>query len=296
MFAATPTLVRSLRPSTRLWYDMVAPFAMVVAMVGMRIPWWPVAGVVAAVVLFHGGQTLFNDVADIAVDRASHEDSRFGRATVTGSLSRPVLLGAGWVMVATSLVLALMVSWTSFAVLLLALPTVLSYNFRSMGGLSGRPMVTQLFWPVTWVMIYLLGGAAVSFEGWRAGLEFLLFVLLFMGIGEGLCQDIRDADNDAAGGRVTTIVYFGTARSAVWAWMAFAASLVPLALFVARYGPIALAAVLVVLVGWLVLSARFTLALRAMRTGAFGKWMHVGSIVTYTLINLTVISAAAVTY
>lgn len=111
------TLTRSLRPSTRLWYDVLGPLAMVYAMVGRPDHWLPVAGAVVAVVAFHGGQTLFNDIADIAVDQASSEASRTGRATVTGRLSRRYLLVAGWVLVGASLAAAFAVSWVAFVVL-----------------------------------------------------------------------------------------------------------------------------------------------------------------------------------
>jgi len=288
-------LFRALRPSTRVWYDVIAPLAMIVAMVGTDVGLRAPVAVVAAVALFHGGQTLFNDVADVEVDRASTEKSRTTRAAATGALTRRSLISAGWVLVVLSLLLAWWASWVSFLVLLMAVPTVLSYNFRSMGGISGRPLWTQIFWPVTWVMIYVIAAGALSFRGWQTGVVYLLFVVIFMGIGEGLCQDIRDVDNDAAGGRTTTVVRYGVPACALWAWGAFLASAVPLALFTGRFGLVPLLLCLSVLGVWVAICWRYVVLLRTGDQRESGRAMHVGSILTFSVLNVLVILSAVLT-
>ncbi|MEZ0053028.1 4-hydroxybenzoate polyprenyltransferase [Mycobacterium sp. MAA66] len=287
-------LVQSLRITTRLWYDVLVPLAMLAVMGSYSLPWRQVGLVTAALLLFHGGQTLFNDVADVAVDRASTERSRQRRVLVRGTVSRIELLGIGWAMVAGAGVVSVFLPWQNQVVFLVALPLVLAYNFKTAGGLSGRPLATQVFWPLTWVLIYVYSAGGLQFAGWRTGVPYLVFIVMFMGLGEGLCQDIRDIDNDRIGGRVTTPVRFGARRSSSWAWWAFTLSLIPWIWHViATRMPVTPAAVATtVLVGWIVLSGRCVRRIRANYQKADGRYLHIGSILTFTCVNVLILMAA----
>jgi 4-hydroxybenzoate polyprenyltransferase len=286
-------IVDALRMRTRLWYDVLAPLAMMAVMAGSSLPWHRVGLVVLALTLFHGGQTLFNDVADVAVDRASVESSRQNRALVQGSLSPAELVVTGTILVAAAGVVSLLLPWTNRIIFLVALPVVLSYNFKPVG-LSGRPLATQVFWPVTWILMYVYCAGGLDFEGWRRGLPYLVFTIVFMGLGEGLCQDIRDVDNDQQGGRVTTPVRFGAARTSTWAWLAFLASIGPWIWHI-RYtalSPVAAAAGIAALVTWAAVSFVSVRRIHAAYQKKDGKRLHVGSILTYTAVNVVILAAA----
>ncbi|OBF57996.1 hypothetical protein A5787_23575 [Mycobacterium sp. 852002-50816_SCH5313054-b] len=279
---------------TRLWYDVLVPLAMLAVMGGYSLPWHRVGLVIAALVLFHGGQTLFNDVADVAVDRASTERSRQQRALVRGSLSRSELLIAGSVLVAGAGVVSLFLPWPNQLLFVVSLPVVLAYNFKPVG-LSGRPLATQVFWPVTWLLMYVYCAAGLDFAGWQRGIPYLAFVAVFMGLGEGLCQDIRDLDNDRIGGRVTTPVRFGARSTSAWAWLAFSASVVPWFWHVRHTAMpiVAASAGTVILLVWIALSARAVRRIHKAYQKKDGKFLHTGSILAFTCVNVVILVAAA---
>ncbi|WP_343575071.1 prenyltransferase [Mycobacterium sp.] len=266
---------------------------MLAVMAGPSLPWHRIILVVLALTLFHGGQTLFNDVADVAVDRASTERSRQDRALVVGALSRNELVVVGTILVGAAGAVSLLLPWTNRIVFLIALPVVLSYNFKPVG-LSGRPLATQVFWPVTWVLMYAYCAGGLDFDGWRRGLPYLAFTIVFMGLGEGLCQDVRDVDNDEKGGRRTTPVRFGASRTSTWALLAFVASIGPWAWHVWRSGmpPAIAAAGFACLGAWAVVAWLSVRRLHVSYTKKDGKLLHGGSIITFTAINAITLIAA----
>ncbi|RKT55150.1 UbiA family prenyltransferase [Saccharothrix australiensis] len=282
-------VARSVRPSTRMWYDLVAPGAMILVVTAGRPPLWGTVLALALFVVFHAGHTYFNDVTDVDVDRNSVERDRSDRALVSNRVSRSDMMVTGIGFAAVSLVLALVISPLVLLLTVVATALVLAYNFPPVR-LSGRPLATQVFWPVTWALMYAICALATESGDWRDGLPFLAFVVLFMGIGEAITQDTRDADNDEAGGRRTTPVVFGVWPTAVAAWVAQALSVVALGFAVANgsvwpwCGAVAVAGV----VAWL---ARFWLAVARLRRGfdkAEAKLTHVGSIYTFTFVNVVV--------
>jgi 4-hydroxybenzoate polyprenyltransferase len=281
---------------TRLWYDVLIPLAMLSVMGGYSLPWHRVGLVILAMVLFHGGQTLFNDLADVAVDRASSERSRQTRALVQCSLSRGELAATGSVLVAGAGVLSVMLPWTNRIIFIVALPIVLAYNFKPVG-LSGRPVATQVFWPVTWILMYVYCAGGLDFQGGQRGLPYLVFTMVFMGLGEGLCQDIRDVDNDRIGGRVTTPVRFGADCTSTWAWLAFAVSVAPWFWHV-YYSAMPIVAGIVgaaLLFGWVVWSSVCVRRIHAAYQKKDGKFLHVGSIVAFSGVNVIILAATAFT-
>lgn len=213
-------LLRSARPSTRVWFDLLAPGAMLTAVWdGARVPPLRIVLVFAVAVLFHASANFLNDANDTAVDAASAEPSRYLRASITGEVAVRDLAVAGWVLVAVCVAVSALLPWPT--VLLVALLAVLSaaYNCPPVR-LSGRPYVLQVFWPAVWALMFACCVLATGSAHWRRSLPFLLFVALFMGVGEGITQDVRDVDNDAAGGRRTTPVVIGLRASTAVAWVA----------------------------------------------------------------------------
>jgi 4-hydroxybenzoate polyprenyltransferase len=285
----------ALRLVTRVWYDVLSPAAFVLLMVGLDVSPLRFATIVAAVALFHCGHTLFNDVVDVGVDRASSERSRNRRALVTGAAQRATFLVAGSIMVLASIGLTFLLNWWCVLIAAVSLPLVLAYNFPPLR-LAGRPLATQAFWPATWLLIFAYCAAALDFTGWERGFRYAVFVAVFMGLGEGLTQDIRDADNDAAGGRHTTVVHYGVPSTSVAAWLAFAASLMVWAWFLAqRLLPLTFdLAGTAALIGWLAYCSPAITRLQRSYQKADGRLLHIGAIATFTAVNLVVIAGVLV--
>lgn len=286
-------LLRSARPTTRVWFDLLAPGAMLTAVRGDNdLPLSRVALVFAVAVLFHASANFLNDANDTAVDAASAEPSRYLRASLTGQVSIRDLTVTGWALVLVCLLVAAFLPWPT--VLLVALLATLSaaYNCPPVR-LSGRPLVLQLFWPAVWTIMFACCAIAADSDRWRTALPFLLFVALFMGIGEGITQDIRDIDNDASGGRRTTPVVLGLRASTALAWSGQLLSLGAWLWFAARVhlapgwtvaGGAAVAVWLGVF-GWLASRLWHRLDKRAARL------THLGPIYVFSVVNLTVILA-----
>jgi 4-hydroxybenzoate polyprenyltransferase len=284
--------VKSLRMTTRIWYDVIFPITTLMVMVGLALPIVQTLLCVAAMLSFHAGQTLFNDVADVAVDSASEEQSRQRRSLVRGEFSSRTFMIAGWVLVGLGIAAAVPLGKAALAIVALATLIALAYNFEPIH-LAGVPLATQVFWPVTWLLLYGFCAAALDFRGWQNGLAYLISCMLFMGIGEGLGQDLRDADNDEAGGRNTSVVRFGVGPAAVVAWLGFAAGAVVWIDFVLSRGlgvPVAIIGG-VIFAAWLVVAGLATRRLWRGFRKEDGRLIHVGSIWTYTLTNLLLIAA-----
>jgi 4-hydroxybenzoate polyprenyltransferase len=280
-------LAKALRPTTRVWFDVLAPLALV-SMMGVDLVDVRVLAAVAGILLWHAGQTFFNDLVDVATDRASKDPSRHLRALASGLVTSRRYLVAGIVTtVAAAGVSIWLGPWCAVVMLGVLIPAGLGYNFK---GLSGHPQLLPFGWPLVWSAIYAFCAAAVDFRGWTQGLPYLGFVIVFMGMGEGLTQDIRDAENDRAGGRRTTVVHYGVPLTSKVALGCFTASLAPWFLAGSK-GPLwALVAGTSIVVTWLVLALRAT---RRLQTGFHypdARLLHVGAIVAFTGMNLLAIA------
>ncbi|HET8682538.1 MAG TPA: UbiA family prenyltransferase [Micromonosporaceae bacterium] len=290
----------SARPTTRLWFDLLAPAAMMAAVYDGPAPVRNVVAMLSIAVLFHAAANFFNDSNDVEVDAASSEPSRQLRPVQVGRISPRDLNIAGAVLVAASVLLALLLPWPAVLLLLVVLVLNVAYNFPPVR-LAGRPVVLQVFWPVIWALMFALCALAMRSGTWRDALPFLAFVALFMGVGEGITQDVRDVDNDAAGGRRTTPVVFGLKASLVVAWLAQLLS-VGAWLWYAQTGELALGwtvAGTLVLAGWLAYFLRLAWRLWPGRGGEgagldkpAAKLTHVGSIYVFSAVNLIVVLAA----
>ena len=278
--------LRAVRPTTRLWFDVLAPLALV-RMMGVDVTAPPILAAVAGILLWHAGQTFFNDLVDTATDRASPDPSRHQRALARGLVSHRRYLAAGLVTSAGAVGISIWLGpWCAAVMLGVLLPAGLGYNFK---GLSGHPQLLPFGWPLIWAAIYAYLCAAAGFAGWAQGLPYLAFVIVFMGMGEGLTQDIRDAENDRAGGRRTTVVHYGVPLTSRVACACFAVSLVPWLL--AGTASWALYAGAAVIAAWLILALRAT---RRLQTGFHypdARLLHVGAIVAFTCVNLVVLVA-----
>jgi 4-hydroxybenzoate polyprenyltransferase len=283
-------LLESFRVSTRIWFDIIFPTTMMLLVKENGTPFSTYAMTLAAIVSFHAGHTYFNDVSDVEVDRQSIEIGRNQRALVRGSISRREMAAVGWLFVALSIFFVMNLPWLSMMVVAAALPLVLAYNFKPIH-LSARPLITQIFWPLVWVLMFFFCVAAVQSRGWGKALPYLVFVVMFMGLGESITQDIRDVDNDAAGGRQTTVVRYGVPRTALFAWTMQALSLLAWVWLMLTYPLSKVAGMLslFVIVVWLMYFWRLTTRLRKTYDKADARITHVGSMITVTVVNLITI-------
>ncbi|MBI1925978.1 UbiA family prenyltransferase [Candidatus Poribacteria bacterium] len=285
-------LLASLRISTRVWFDIVVPVTMLLLLKDNGASFARYAVTVAAVVAFHAGHTFFNDMSDIEVDRQSIEPSRNQRALVLGTLSKREMAVAGWLLIVLSLIsVGVVLPWRSaILITVIASALALAYNFEPLH-LSARPLVKQLFWPVMWGLMFSFCAAAFPAGNWRKALPYLVFVVLFMGLGESLPEDIRDVDNDAKGGRRTTVVKYGVPRTAVFAWVFQALSLPAWGWLILTYPLPQVSGILssFVIVVWLIYFGRLTLRLQKRYNKADARLTHIGSIIAFTLVNLITI-------
>jgi geranylgeranylglycerol-phosphate geranylgeranyltransferase len=287
-------VVKSTRFTTRLWFDLIAPAATMMALRDGPLPLLPTLEVLGVALFLHAAGNYHNDLNDEAVDKASNERSRTERALITGQVSARDLRVAGWVAVALSLGISVLLPWPAVAVVVAIMVMSVLYNFEPVR-LAGRPVVLQFFWPCIWALTYLLCGVAIGTTRWWPAVPYLLFVAVFMGVGEGTTQDIRDADNDAAGGRRTTPVVWGVPASTVFALVVQVISVVPWLWFALTY-PLPLAATIAgtaALSVWLGVFTTLTVRLVRSFDKPAARMTHVGSIYTFTAVNLAVLVGAA---
>ena len=130
----------------------------------------------------------------------------------------------------------------------------------------------------------------------EGGIWFLAFVVMFMGLGESITQDTRDADNDSAGGRRTTVVVYGLRKTTTFALVVQILSLIPLTIFLLVYPmPVILTfgAVAAVVI-WLVAFVRAWRRLLGGFDKASARLTHVGSIYAFAAVNALVCLGALI--
>ena len=288
-------LTESFRVTTRIWFDSIAPLAFIALLAEGGASPEPslVAKIVAAAVLFHGAGNYLNDVTDIEVDRSSSEASRNQRAIVRGEITRRDLIVGATVMIAICFGIAATISLEMVGLLAALTALNVAYNMPPVH-LSSRGLVLELYWPLIWTFMFGMSAIALEVSGdqWRAAAPYLLFVAVFMGVGEGITQDIRDADNDAAGGRNTTPVRYGVPKSAVAAWIVQLLAIGIWIWFCIQF-PIDTAPAVAgtaLLVVWQAYFARLVAILVKRFDKRAAKLTHVGPIAVFTLLNLLLLA------
>lgn len=287
-------LAESFRPTTRIWFDTIAPLAFVTLLTagGASPDAGLVAKIVVVAVLFHGAGNYLNDVTDVEVDRASSESSRNQRAIVKGEITRRDLILGAAIMIGICFGIAATISLEVVGLLVVLTLLNIAYNMPPVH-LSSRGIVLELYWPLIWLFMFGMSAVAleVSESAWQAAFPYYLFTAIFMGVGEGITQDIRDADNDAAGGRNTTPVRYGVPKSVVAAWIAH---LVAIGIFVwfSIEFPLETApavAGIALLVAWQIYFARLASVLRKTFDKRAAKMTHQGPIAVFTVLNLLIL-------
>ncbi|WP_225726819.1 MULTISPECIES: UbiA family prenyltransferase [unclassified Nocardia] len=283
-------ILRSTRVWTRLWFDVLAPLAMFSVLFTHWVPLWKilVSGIVLGAI--HLGSTLINDAMDVDIDSASSERSRYARVLVTGRGRAGDFIVCGALLSLLGIGLAFLLSEFVGALVAGAVAVATAYNVPPLR-LSGRPIWPQLMWPTIWLLMFGIAGQVIETDKWSRAWLFAIFVALFMGVGEGITQDVRDLDNDAAGGRRTTPVVFGVTRvclvaltaqavgAACWVWFCVS---YPLPVWILIAGD-------AVLAGWLTQLAGLIRRLDAEFDKDTAKYTHVGSIYVFGALNVITI-------
>jgi 4-hydroxybenzoate polyprenyltransferase len=159
--------------------------------------------------------------------------------------------------------------------------------------MDAKPIVSQLFW-VSFgflyyfaLIAYLVRYDAITGTDFQNGLYFLGAMILFLGLGETLAKDLRDIENDKAGGKNTTSTYFG-AKAAVSASFAF--SVVGCILWMFPYftvyeTPLPLQVLVLLLVYiWNAVCVMLCISIFKGYTKRSARRLHKGFILTFTLI------------
>lgn len=284
------SILTATRPITRVWFDLLAPLAMVSLLVTAAIPIQTVAVGAAVIILLHVGATLISDSTDVDVDAASEEKSRAQRVLVTGRGRSLDFRWCGAAMLLGGLGVSFALGATVGLLIVAGAAIAWAYSSPPLS-LSGRPFWPQLIWPALWTLMYTAIAVSCQSDQWRNGVGFAVFVALFMGVGEGITQDIHDLDNDAAGGRRTTPGVLGVKRSirvalaaqtlAAAAWMWFCIQY-PMPLYSTIIGTLAI----VVWLGVFTAQARI---LQRSYSKSVAKWTHYGAIYAFSVVNVAVI-------
>ena len=287
--------VRLIRPTTRLWFDGIMPLAVVLVLTRGHAPFRVTVLVIAGLSLIHVALTIVNDLQDVEGDLRSTEPLRALRPIARGTISRRVAVVEAIVAGVAGVGLAFAVSWKTGLIAAALGAVALEHELPPVRA-QGRPILGQIA-GLAGVAGILAGiASAVDFEGLTDAGPYLLFVTVYMGLAEMLVKDIRDVDNDAAGGKITTAVRYGAARAAAIAAATYLVTAGLWAWFVHTYSgfrPAAVAVASAILAVWFVYTAVAARELDRRFSKTVCISLHAGSILVFTCVNLATIAAVA---
>jgi 4-hydroxybenzoate polyprenyltransferase len=288
--------IRTMRPTTRLWFDVIMPLAVICVLTNGHIRWQRTLLFIAAMILIHISATFLNDVQDAETDRLSNEVLRRTRPIAIGVIPRRLALVEASGMLVVALALVLFVSW-ELAGYAVALCLLIAQHELPPVRTQSRPILSQVAAVIGILGILFAMVIAVGMADPVRAVPYLLFVAVYMGIAEMLAKDIRDADNDAEGGKQTTAVKFGAAAATR---MAMGAYLVATALWVwfviarfeegGRLARLCLVTGIGVLIVWIAATGIATRRLESGYSKVVARGVHRGSVITLTVVNLLVIA------
>ncbi|UCE73821.1 MAG: UbiA prenyltransferase family protein [Methanomassiliicoccales archaeon] len=207
------------RPQQLLWLDIFGAMGFY-AIIARHVPTFHYLLFILCAVIADAGACTINDVGDQESDCRSKEPSRRKRPLCTGVVSRKTAKKQAYVLYAIGLILAL---YLDFFVFLAALFLILLSHQYSMKPLkmNSRHIISQFFWIgfgllyYFAIFAYLFRYETIPMENYYFGLYFLVALILFMAMAETLAKDLRDLENDRAGGKITTPAHFGPKSAAV---------------------------------------------------------------------------------
>lgn len=293
-------LAVAFRLTTRIWFDTLTPLAFIALVAeGASAPGtWVLIGSVLIAALFHAAGDYLNDANDVEVDAASSEAARNQRPSVRGEITRKDLIVSSIVLIGLSFAIVFTLpNWPEMLLCLAALTFLnWAYNLPPIL-LSNRGIVLEFYWPTIWLLMFAMCAFVLEApqDAWQAALPYALFVAIFMGVGEGITQDIRDADNDEAGGRRTTPVIYGVPKAVIAAWTVQLLSIGIWLWFCIDFGipTAAIVAGTAVLAAWQIYFGRLASILVKRFDKEAAKQTHVGPILVLTALNIIVLIAIA---
>ena len=221
---------RFARPATRLWLDVIVPAAFMITITGGDPN-------VLAIVLFcvamgcgHAAGNMVNDIADRESDRRSKELVKARRPVAVGLISPRMakIEAIVYLVVAavTAVTLAALVSWVYLA-LIAAMALLVAFHELGDSRVQTMPLVSNLYAVPAMVVLWLAAASVAGEVQWDVAAAYILLMAVYLGPAHSLIKDVRDADNDEAGGKVTTSVKYGAgtaARYSAWSYVAVAPS------------------------------------------------------------------------
>ncbi|WP_343575020.1 UbiA family prenyltransferase [Mycobacterium sp.] len=278
--------LRVARPTTRLWLDTLMPIALITALTHGAVP-LRVAGLTAlAMNLLHLAATLLNDVKDVETDRLSSEILRRRRPIASGLISPRTALVEAVACAIVGLGVTVLVRWQLTAVTVVLALLITQHELPPLRTQS-RPIMSQIAGLTGLVGIVTALVAAAGQLPSGPVYFYLLFVIVYLGVGEMLVKDIRDYDNDRQGGKLTTAVKYGPAAATAVASIAYGVAALGWVWF-AACGPVAaspgwLYAGAVILVAWVLLTVISAVQLRSSFDKAIARRLHRGSALVFSL-------------
>lgn len=252
--------LRFTRPSTRAWNDFLVPIAFGVTVTAGDVDWRMVLLFCIALGAGHAAANMLNDVEDREADASSVEPLRSRRPVAVGIIKpREARITAGvWAVV--SLTAAFVAGWQLILIMIVMAGIAGAHEIGD-GRIQTRPLV-QPFYAAAGVAFLWVGLAWISGDTrWDVAAAFTLLLCIWLGPANSMSKDIRDTDSDAAGGKITTPVRFGSDKVTRWASYGYLAAVPAWALLVYTcdglplWSPIAGSVVLALWLGWVLLRA-----------------------------------------
>lgn len=207
-----------IRLKTILWVSVGSGYGFATVLLG-HLPDPTFNYFVICTALCHATAIIWNDISDIEIDRLSTEVLKRERPLVTGQIS----VKEAHLIAIIFYVTALLVAFTYSEFLLLFVFGIgfmcHSYSFKPLY-FSGHTYSSILYWIISGIMAYIfivfyLSNAQIKdlldinyilkntmLWSWK-GIIFIISTILYIGIGYILSKDLRDIDNDLAGGKKT---------------------------------------------------------------------------------------------
>lgn len=287
---------RFARPSTRLWLDVLVPVAFMTTITAGDPDIRSVVFFCLTMACGHAAGNMLNDVEDRETDRRSSEPLRSKRPVAIGLISpRTAKIEAG-VYTAIAAVSALLVSWY-FLLIMFVMGLIVAFHEMGEKRVQTKPLVSNLYATGGMVVLWLGAASVAGDVQWDVAAAYILLMAVYLGPAHSLVKDIRDADNDEAGGKITTSVKYGAsvaARYASWSYVAVVPAWA-LLVFTCDFLPAwAIAAGSAVLVLWI---AYTFVAARRLEAG-FDKRtainLHQGSMWTFSLMSIALLAGSLV--
>jgi 4-hydroxybenzoate polyprenyltransferase len=288
--------LRLLRPTTRLWLDTITPIAALMALTGGAPRLATVVLFILAMNLIHAAAHIFNDLEDAETDRRSSELLRASRPLAQESLSRRTAATEGWCLAALGVGLAFAMT-PLFGLFILLLTGMTLMNELPPVRVQSRTYLAQVYTTLGLTGLMLAAAYVVKDAQLARATPFLLFIVIYLGLAETLVKDVRDVDNDAVGGKLTTAVKYGASRAAGWAVSAYALAAFSWFWFCFSYGHLRvlpLSVATVVLAGWIAYTAVASRQLQRTFSKSTCVRLHQGSVLVFTCLNIAAILAIAV--